>query len=222
MCAIEDAGWEIRDCLMWLYGSGFPKSMDISKAIDKAAGAEREVIGQTQSIQFREQGRDVGYTVHSANSGYGTSSQFGHGATITAPATEAAKAWQGWGTALKPAWEPVIMAMKPLDGTFAQNALKHGVAGLNVDGARINGKPPSVPQPIFNSPTGQSYGFKTGKGRNGEMSVAQGRWPANLLLDEESARLLDEASGERPSRPAKAAYPVKVAEMGIPAKTVGA
>jgi predicted RNA methylase len=116
-CAIEDAGWEVRDVVSWLYGSGFPKSHDISKAIDKAAGAEREVVGHTQSIQFVEQGRNVDYTVHSKNSGYGTTAQFGHGTPITAPATPDARTWHGWGTSLKPAWEPVIMAMKPLDAS---------------------------------------------------------------------------------------------------------
>jgi len=123
ICAIEEAGFEIRDCLMWLYGSGFPKSLDISKALGKAAGAAREVLG------------------------------------------ELVQRWDGWGSSLKPAWEPIILAMKPLDGTFAENAQRHGVAGLNVDGSRIG---------------------------NGD---AKGRWPANLLLDEGAGRMLDAQSG---------------------------
>src|SRR5579862_2961736 len=133
-CAIEDAGWEIRDTLMWLYGSGFPKSLDISKAIDKQAGAEREVIGRKPKM---------GGVVHKPNgTGWDRPWQSEPGAedrllNITDPSTDAAKLWDGWGTALKPAWEPIIVAMKPLDGTFAENAQKHGVAGLNIEGGRI-------------------------------------------------------------------------------------
>jgi DNA modification methylase len=156
MCAIEDAGWEIRDCLMWLYGSGFPKSHDISKGIDRAAGAEREVIGQGSS------GITTGSDKRNFEQGkrarlYDAQTTF----DITAPATDAARAFNGWGTALKPAWEPIIVAMKPLDGTFAQNAIRYGVAGLNVDGGR----------------------------------VGMGRFPANLILDEDAAGMLDEQSG---------------------------
>lgn len=102
MVAIEDAGWEIRDCLMWLYGSGFPKSHDISKAIDKAAGAEREVIGLDPHSANR-----------SSNLGYGTNLPPEGERFLTAPATDAAKQWDGWGTSLKPAWESIIVAQKP-------------------------------------------------------------------------------------------------------------
>ena len=109
-CAIEDAGWEIRDCLMWLYGQGMPKSLDISKAIDKAAGAERKVVGRYQppgmekpwNLQNAKDERTVELFASSRNN-----------LDITAPATDAAKQWQGWGTALKPSWEPIILAMKP-------------------------------------------------------------------------------------------------------------
>jgi hypothetical protein len=134
MVAIEDAGWEIRDVIMWVYGSGFPKSHDISKAIDKAAGATREVTGEYDSRNRYDNGQRASngtYAKHiTGEKTYGPTN-------ATAPATDAAQEWQGWGTALKPAWEPIIVAMKPLDGTFAQNAMKHGVAGLNIDGSRI-------------------------------------------------------------------------------------
>jgi site-specific DNA-methyltransferase (adenine-specific) len=128
MCAIEDAGWEIRDVLMYVYGSGFPKSHDVSKAIDKAAGAEREVVGESSYNDRRP---------NEGNSGNGTYSQGGYKAYITSPSTDAAALWDGWGTALKPAYEPIILAMKPLPGTFAQNALDYGVAGIWVDGCRV-------------------------------------------------------------------------------------
>ncbi|NDB61562.1 site-specific DNA-methyltransferase, partial [bacterium] len=121
--AIEDAGFEIRDQIMWVYGSGFPKSHDVSKAIDKAAGAEREVVGETRKgAQSESTGR------------YGA---WGDGITPTAPATAAAKQWQGWGTALKPAHEPIVLARKPVKGTVANNVLTYGVGGINIDGTRV-------------------------------------------------------------------------------------
>ena len=122
---IEDAGFEIRDMIAWVYGSGFPKSLDVSKAIDKAAGAEREVIGETKKgAQTESTGR------------YGA---WGDGITPTAPSTDAAKQWQGWGTALKPALEPITVARKPLVGTVAENVLQHGTGAINVDGGRVEG-----------------------------------------------------------------------------------
>lgn len=110
MCAIEDAGWEIRDCVMWLYGSGFPKSHDISKAIDKAAGAEREVVGPNRYAGRRTEGSSP----DNDDNCYG---QYGIPGGVTSPATPAAQLWDGWGTALKPAWEPIILAMKPIDSS---------------------------------------------------------------------------------------------------------
>lgn len=136
-CALEDAGFEIRDTIMWVYGSGFPKSLNVGKAIDKAAGAEREVVGDKLDRP--------GYHLHGHNGG----EAFGHGlssstpetrakaADITAPATDAARQWGGWGTALKPAHEPIIVARKPLAGTVAANVAKHGTGGLNVDACRV-------------------------------------------------------------------------------------
>jgi site-specific DNA-methyltransferase (adenine-specific) len=128
--AIEDAGWEVRDCVMWLYGSGFPKSHDVSKAIDRAAGAEREVVG-VNAYASRRPNNGTGET------GYGESLGGPSTTIITAPATDDARAWQGWGTALKPAWEPVIVARKPLSGTVADNVLRYGTGALNIDGCRV-------------------------------------------------------------------------------------
>ncbi|MFA5719493.1 MAG: DNA methyltransferase [Acholeplasmataceae bacterium] len=126
------AGFEIRDMIAWLYGSGFPKSHDISKAIDKMMGAEREVVG---SYKGAVQNND------SVGGGFNASKDADeHGRTtvnITAPSTDEAKQWQGWGTALKPALEPIVMARKPLDGTVAQNVLKWGVGGINIDECRV-------------------------------------------------------------------------------------
>ena len=133
-CAIEDAGWEIRDCVMWVYGSGFPKSHDVSKAIDKAAGAERDVVGFDPIAAAKANKRPAG----EMNARYRNSEAANdNGATITAPATDTARQWFGWGTALKPAWEPIIVARKPLCGTVAENVLMHGTGGINVDGCRV-------------------------------------------------------------------------------------
>lgn len=177
-CAIEDAGFEIRDCVMWVYGTGFPKSLDVSKAIDKTAGVKGTQgpmkRGGERLARLKDGKRDGGET-------WGNES--GRNPYTTIPTTDAAKQWDGWGTALKPAWEPIILARKPLEGTVAANVLEHGVGGLNVDGCRVEGIPPSVPQAAGGS--GEIYGFKNGVGRSGEMSnpEGKGRWPANLIHD---------------------------------------
>jgi hypothetical protein len=169
---IEDAGFEIRDMIAWVYGSGFPKSLDVSKAIDKAAGAEREVIREAtpppagfKSGTFDNRGPN----------------SFGNGA-ITAPATLEAQQWAGWGTALKPALEPITMARKPLEGTVAANVLAHGTGGINVDGCRVacdDGRP------LIESRSDASL-HAFGNGLNGSRNAGtttQGRWPANLIHD---------------------------------------
>jgi DNA modification methylase len=268
--AVEDAGFEIRDSIAWIYGSGFPKSLDVSKAIDKRGGvipgqsrfagvlkraksqtsltisdlnevlgrrtsnlwshfvseiqpllptvdqywklksvlpipdewdiqflpeAEREVIGQKMSgiADKNEKGR---HTIGASKAVE---------VDVTLPATSEAKAWEGWGTALKPAHEPVVVGRKPLTGTVAANVLEWGVGGLNIDGTRIAGEVPTVPQPRFGV-SNSVYEFGSGKGRNGKMSSAPaGRWPSNVMLDEFTARLVDEQSGVRKSpKPYKA------------------
>lgn len=195
-CAIEDAGWEIRDCLIWLYGSGFPKSMDISKALDKAAGAEREVVGKSN--------RHVSGKPEQRTEGLCGSSTFqetvGMGMYVTAPATDAAKLWDGWGTALKPAWEPIILAMKPIDGTFANNALSHGVAGLNIDGCRVGDNPGYKYNADKNGTTfhgEQGNRIKQTAEKKGRETIesTKGRWPANVILDEEAGAALDAQTG---------------------------
>jgi len=128
---IEDAGFEIRDMIAWVYGSGFPKSLDVSKAIDKAAGAEREVVG----IKSAGIGTGKAYGKIVGEREPITTNQV----PITAPSTDAAKQWQGWGTALKPALEPITVARKPLVGTVAENVLQHGTGAINVDGGRVEG-----------------------------------------------------------------------------------
>ncbi len=204
MCAIEDAGWEIRDTLMWVYGSGFPKSLDVSKAIDKAAGVEREVVGRYELPDVADGLRHKGWEcTNTTEVGvFGVSGQ----STITAPATDGAKLWHGWGTALKPAWEPIILAMKPLDGTFAENAMRHGVAGLAIDKARIptngeqgvrvhNGKVYEGVAEGYQRPNKSKYMTKTDW-----YMVASGRFPANVIHDgseEVMGLFLETTSGAR-------------------------
>jgi site-specific DNA-methyltransferase (adenine-specific) len=185
--AIEDAGWEIRDTIMWVYGSGFPKSLDVSKAIDKAAGAEREKVPATGSLHNNARLNDDGWSKIGADSPMMDS---------TAPATEAAQQWNGWGTALKPAWEPIIVARKPIDGTVANNVLTHGCGGINVDGCRV----------VTEDVTGWNGYFSNGFGgyAGGSPRPIVGRWPANLVHDgsEEVVGLFPETkSGDLTGQP---------------------
>ena len=133
-CAIEDAGWEIRDVIMWVYGSGFPKSHDVSKAIDKAVGAEREIVGVRELWGNNAKGGRCGqYANNYAGAADGSKKPL----NVTTPATESACQWEGWGTALKPAWEPIIVARKPVNCTVAENVLKWGTGAMNIDGCRV-------------------------------------------------------------------------------------
>ncbi len=182
-CAIEDAGWEVRDCLGWIYGSGFPKSLDVSKAIDKAAGKERPKVGIYRTPDGRNYlnepaGVAERNTWGADNSGFRQSVDK---RTVTAPATDAAREWDGWGTALKPAWEPIILARKPLEGTVAANVLKWGCGALNIDGSRIpmSGKKGFWPEEKYGEHGGVSTAFHRGKGSES----VNGRWPANLIHD---------------------------------------
>jgi site-specific DNA-methyltransferase (adenine-specific) len=191
--AIEDAGFELRDSIAWLYGSGFPKSLDVSKAIDKAAGAEREVIGTWKPTgKARLVG---GKNPNGIYQDYETATTIKELVDITAPSTSEAQQWQGWGTALKPAFEPVIVARKPIEGTVANNVLKWGTGGLNIDGSRIGSD--GGTKGASEGPQGQVYGNGL-NGNFGKPVEGLGRWPANIILDPYTAELLDEQSGDRP------------------------
>lgn len=172
--AIEDAGAEIRDSIMWVYGSGFPKSLDISKALDKLHGAERQVVGQ----QYRAAtGRDEGYG-------------FGESFDITAPATLAAQLWEGWGTALKPAHEPICVARKRLaTDTVAANVMAYGVGGLNIDGCRVAIDPAADAKQLRTMSVSQhdgadGWGMNTTRANPAARVLGEeGRWPANFIHD---------------------------------------
>ena len=272
-CQIEDAGFEIRDVLLWLFGSGFPKSLDVSKAIDKRRDwslierlaeeikraraesgmslaeigqatlaatdgtygkwyhrgghmffetgrslpsrpeweqlrhvlpiapefaevydeAEREVLRETTT------NRDGGSWAEQVRSGMFQTGE----RTIreTAPATDAARTWQGWGTALKPAFEPIVVGRKPLQGTVAANVLKHGTGALNVDGCRVDGG--SRPLVVSDRRTGNEVYGDGLQGSRHDGATSLGRWPANVILDESQAEALDAQSGESLSRVGK-------------------
>jgi DNA modification methylase len=175
--AVEDAGFEIRDSMAWLYGSGFPKSLDVSKGIERGAGGLAH-----ESKRFIVAGQ-TGKLINPPTKGY----------VPPAPATDAAKQWQGWGTALKPAFEPIVVARKPLTGTVAANVLEHGTGALNVDACRIGTDAGTTAAGA--GPQGDIYG----DGLNGPRGVpvaGLGRWPANVILDEHTAAIVDQQSGE--------------------------
>lgn len=201
-CAIEDAGFEIRDQIGWVYGSGFPKSLDVSKAIDKAAGAEREVIAAGKPVKRMIPGAD-----QNATGSWIKDNGREFVPTVTEPATDAARRWAGWGTALKPAWEPICVARKPLIGTVAENVLTHGTGALNIDGCRV---------PTDDDLNGGAYAEVGGRSESQSlhggtgMNVAgktvgrdfvqpSGRWPANLIHDgsEEVLQAFPDAPGHQ-------------------------
>jgi DNA modification methylase len=258
--AIEDAGFEVRDSIAWMYGSGFPKSLDVSKAIDKRGGTHAEFdlfrddvkaamerngisrrqlqdalgnfmlshyltsgsqpavpnlrdyqiirdtvgLGDKWDERFRaEADREViGSKSSGLDKGSGATVDFqgskGRNADgiidITAPATAAAQQWQGWGTALKPAFEPIVVARKPLIGTVAENVLRYGTGALNIDGCRVAASDP------FGGGAKATSGFVNGYEHDGwQAGSDKGRWPANVILDESQAAELDKQSGDRPS-----------------------
>jgi hypothetical protein len=274
-CAIEDAGFEVRDSIAWMYGSGFPKSLDVSKAIDKMRTEDRAPVDAVRSW-LNDRRLAAGFSHDAVNRHFGHASNgggsssawmtnptsrslptwdqwqelkrlFGFGDDMDAEVwrlngrkgkpgdnwearevvgmyaqsdprlqswaemqgnergtakemrgaatTPDAERWQGWGTALKPAHEPIVVARKPLAGTVAQNVLAHGTGALNVDGCRIAGAKPDTTRgaSIIATSTNSPFG---GQGRI--LDDGRGRWPANVILDESQADALDEMSGERP------------------------
>lgn len=185
---LRAAGFEYRDTLQWLYGQGFPKSLDVSKAIDKETGLERRVVGTK-----------LGQPGYSLSDGVAGTSLSGSAdgslrdgrkeCEVTEPASEEAKIWQGWGTALKPAWEPILMFRKPLTGTVAENVLEHGTGAINVDASRV-----ATAESITTHSRGDNTAFpkrateKTGS-ESGRMEFGEpspdkrtGRWPPNVIL----------------------------------------
>jgi DNA modification methylase len=267
--AIEDAGFDVRDSIAWMYGSGFPKSLDVSKAIDKSDAA---VARNQRDLKFVTWMRSTGMKAKDANTivekadvashyfrldqpvvataelfdklrphlpevpdyiekmvaertiesenfknreviGQKTGTKSldgaGHGIVpggiteavnldITAPSTPEAEQWQGWGTALKPAFEPIVVARKPLIGTVAANVLEHGTGALNIDGSRIGTEQLTYSSRLTaNANLNDDAWSKIGE--QSPPTTVSGRWPANVILDEYSAGELDEQSGNSKS-----------------------
>jgi len=193
---IEDAGFEIRDMIAWVYGSGFPKSHNISKAIDKMAGAEREVVSEKKTnsggmAHISKTNAEHGFrpNAYTGNSDDKTAQNV---IQVTAPATDDAKKWDGWGTALKPALEPITVARKPLEeNTIAENVLKHGTGGINVDASRVPHVTVGDGTNLALNPHNRTH-INGGNGGNiisteTDRRVVtpnqQGRFPANLIHD---------------------------------------
>jgi DNA modification methylase len=264
-CAIEDAGFEIRDQIMWIYGSGFPKSLDVGKAIDKVGGKvnswfgpwlrqERERIGMS-TTELAERGGfykninhgglvvnwEMGYGIPTAKQfnkvceimnlpferleevkrevigqrkvrkGLAFTSEGKEYLEITTPATDVAKQWNGWGTALKPSHEPIVVARKPLIGSVVENVLQYGTGALNIDACRIEyeSTPNAATNPLYRIKNG--YAIRVGsdqgtasfsiKSNGGEITAhALGRWPANVIHDGS-----DEVLGAFPNTPGQCA-----------------
>lgn len=195
--AIRLAGFEIRDSIAWVYGSGFPKSLDVSKAIDKAAGAEREVLAVVDprsKFDGRERSSAAVNTNWRGAEGCDDVRDLSR-KEVTAPATDAARQWQGWGTALKPALEPITVARKPLVGTVAQNVLAHGTGALNIDGCRVamleGEENPSIARYASTQQQGNNGWGHVNRGARFDEAAAEsaalGRWPANLIHDGDAA-----------------------------------
>jgi site-specific DNA-methyltransferase (adenine-specific) len=202
--AIEDAGFEIRDSIHWVYGSGFPKSLNVAKALEAL-----ELTGSSQKNSFHKLSDDrdttarVGIVDQAEVQGFRKKNPQQLGSFTLEPTTDAAKQWSGWGTALKPAHEPIVLARKPLIGTVAANVLEHGTGALNIDGCRVGEFVNTTPSGIdrYN----QNY-VNDGSERStieGTTSGATGRWPANVIFDEAAGAELDEQSGVSKSRVGK-------------------
>ncbi len=215
VCAIEDAGFEIRDSVVWMYGSGFPKSLDVAKAIDKAArGVPQGGADPTSAHhgQYKTQATEGKRSEGDKGQGFGAGpgqfmAQVGRkipgGAYPNQDVPDVylvneAEPWQGWGTALKPAHEPIVVARKPLSlKTVAANVLAHGTGALNIDGCRVSAEgeiihlpqsDPSKRTGVVGTPVDR---FQEAQRASIERANTMGRWPANVILDEEAGALLD-------------------------------
>ena len=182
--AVEDAGFEIRDQIMWIYGSGFPKSHNIGKSVDKLQGNEREVVGKKEGTYANIKGK----TLHG-------DPEVSNRDRIEVYNTKGNSEWEGWGTALKPAHEPIVMARKPLsEKTIVKNVLEWGTGGINIDESRVETTDKLRKlDGTFTFNAGQGADMK-GK-KNAFVEPGLGRFPANIIFDEEAGKILDEQSG---------------------------
>lgn len=199
--AIEDAGFEIRDQIMWVYGSGFPKSLNVSKAIDAHYGAERKVL----ETKVTKSGGMAHIMKTNTEQGYRPNDYYeesGNVIEVTEPATDEAKVWDGWGTALKPAHEPICVARKPLEGTVAKNILKWGVGGINIDASRV---PLNPNDPLQDGVKHDNKALDTGDAdtqwgfKAVDREAGLGRFPANFIHsgEPEVVKLFPQSKGQQ-------------------------
>lgn len=227
MMALENAGFIVRDVVYHMYGQGFPKSQDISKAIDKAAGAERTMRVNERWAERYPNGPGGNKTGGDRSDKFSQCKSISGNPLLTSdPVTSEAQKWSGWGTHLKPSCEPWILVQKPLsENTIAANVLKHGAGGLNIDAARIDLQPGETTHGLGKS---QSKNPNTSFGDMGEKRVGdpnihstQGRFPANVILDEDAAKVLDEQTGDLgKSSGGSASTPKGFGEFGGGTRTV--
>jgi site-specific DNA-methyltransferase (adenine-specific) len=220
--AIEDGGWEFRDTIMWLYGSGFPKSYDIGKGVEGKLTSGSASWNKWRELDGEKEPMSWGMSKGQANQGYRPSDYTEANQQRVGKVdfkTEEGKLWDGWGTALKPAFEPILVCMNPLDGTFANNALKHGVAGINIDGCRVEYKEGEAEADIGGnfSKAGKSYNDSMYGGdvyldsktkQTHAIPHTQGRFPANIIHDG-SQMVLDlfpNSKGELHNKPASGIF----------------
>jgi DNA modification methylase len=207
--AIRLAGFEIRNQLAWVFGSGFPKSRDISKDMDRIGGFEREVVGKTKAPGMAKSNVDNGQQTR-------TTYEFDK---LGGPVSAAAKEWEGWGTDLKPAMEPIVLARKPLEGTVAQNVMKHGVGGINIDGCRVEAVGETISNHGRNNTSAGSnaWGARLSPHQDKEQTEGQklGRFPANFIHDgsDEVVSLFPDSKSQ--IAPVKGTEPSRTGQNGI-------
>ena len=191
--AIEDAGFEVRDSIAWMYGSGFPKSLNVGKSIEAKLTTGSAAKNGFHKLEGKRTGDEkIGMYATVAEHGFRSHNPEQLGAFDLEATTPEAQQWEGWGTALKPAFEPIVVARKPLIGTVAQNVLTHGTGALNIDGSRIGtGEGVVTFDRTKRKVEGNTYDLGTVTGLR---ESGQGRWPSNVILDEYSAEILDEQS----------------------------
>lgn len=188
VCGFEDAGFDVKDQIMWVYSQGFPKSFNVSKGFDRKAGAKREVVGRKSGERYK-------YDFNSDFNSVNPTSRLGSGdaGVLTAPSTDLAKKWDGYGTAIKPTHEPIAIFQKPLDGNYCKNLEKWNVGAYNIDASRIEIKNGEV-VPINKLENWSGFG-EHDKPKYEATENTQGRYPANTIFDESVTELLDEQSG---------------------------
>ena len=191
---IEDAGFDIRDQIMWIYGSGFPKSHNVGKSIDKMQGNQRQVVAEEKGTYKLDNA-----IKNAAVYGKQNQKMTDDGYEIKT-ITKGNSVGEGWGTALKPAHEPIVMARKPIEGTVAENTLQYGVGGLNIDGTRIGNEVRTTPIHSTDKKEDNTLFGLHATIQHHREETTQGRWPANVILDEEAGQILDEQSGKSSSK----------------------